>query len=219
MTAPNGTRVLFLDRDVAVPEEALLSGLSFASQRTLRTISHPARRAEFLRSRYLVRQVLGVSDDPVRDADGLIVWPPGTCGSVSHSLGQVSVALSGNEDVVSVGLDIEHSSRVKPALIDKICTAVESAMVTAGKLSLVDVFVAKEALFKCHFPAGRRRFWFQDAEVVSVDGERRLLDLRVLMDTSPLTPAGSITRVQMIDPPLAECAGALAVLRPVQPFR
>lgn len=184
-----------LTRDVPLDESALLTGLSDGSQRELRQITHPARREEFLRARFLVRFVTGLAVDPPRDGDGIIRWPDRTTGSLSHSLGDIVVVTASSQDCMSVGVDMERPSRIKSHLESKICTARDSELVASGILTVAQVFAAKESLFKCHYPLGRRRFWFLDAEVADVSPAPQgvVVSLRVLVDSSPSTPAGSLT--------------------------
>jgi 4'-phosphopantetheinyl transferase EntD len=55
------------------------------------------------------------------------------------------------------------------------------------------IFSAKEALFKCHFPLGRKMFWFHDADVSQIDVKTGQIELTVLIDTSPKTLKGTVT--------------------------
>ena len=219
-----GIRFLFLPaaaghdshnaNDDALDPRHLEDALSLDNRQILKAISNPARRQEFLRTRFLVRLAAGLASDPGRDADGLIQWPKEFCGSVSHSLGDVVVATSPRALCASIGIDIERPSRISEKLTEKICTDSDRQLISNGAVSLAEVFSAKESLFKCHFPLGRRRFWFLDAEIVAVNMEAgtKKLDLRVLIDTSPLTPANTITRVDILHPSFGEFVLSLAFL-------
>jgi|GEM_PF-1016113 len=219
-----GIRFLFLPaaaghdshnaNDDALDPRHLEDALSLGNRQILKAISNPARRQEFLRTRFLVRLAAGLASDPGRDADGLIQWPKEFCGSVSHSLGDVVVATSPRAQCASIGIDIERPTRISEKLTKKICTDSERQLICNGAVSLAEVFSAKEALFKCHFPLGRRRFWFLDAEIVAVNIESgtKKLDLRVLIDTSSVTPANTITRVDILPPVFGEFVLSLALL-------
>lgn len=188
-------------------------GLSHQSQQILKSITHPVRRQEFLCARYLVRFATGLAVDPPRDSEGMIQWPDGLCGSVSHSLGDVLVATAPLTSCQAIGVDIERESRVSKKLAEKLCTAADLRFLVSEEVSLAEVFAAKEALFKCHYPLGRRRFWFLDAEIVSVrvhSGVKNL-EVRALIDTGPLTPANSITGVKIL--PLQANGLVLAIAR------
>lgn len=204
-------RVLWLPRDIMVEESALSVGLSDESQRLLRQITHPARRLEFIRARHLVRLATGLDVDPPRDGDGLILWPSSLVGSVSHSLGDVVVATAPRGSFCSVGVDLERPSRIRPELAAKICTPGDLEILASGGITLAELFAAKEALFKCHFPAGRRRFWFLDAELArsgGVAGSRQVA-LRVLIDTGPSTPAGTVTEGYVMAAPVDDAVVAV----------
>ncbi len=191
---------------------ALEAALSPQNRQILKSITNPARRSEFLRTRFLVRLGAGLTSDPQRDSEGLIQWPVELCGSVSHSLGNVLVATSQRTSYVSIGVDMERPSRISDKLAEKICTDFERNLIATGAVSLAEVFSAKEALFKCHYSLGRRRFWFLDAEIsaVKVHLGTKKLDLRVLIDTSAITPANTLTRVDILAMPIGEFILALA---------
>lgn len=215
----NGINDVIDANEVSDVNDALDSGrledaLSLENRQILKAISNPARRQEFLRTRFLVRLAAGLASDPGRDADGLIQWPRGFCGSVSHSLGDVVVATSTRAMFASIGIDIERPSRISDKLAEKICTDSERQLICNGVVSLAEIFSAKEALFKCHYPLGRRRFWFLDAEIVAVNIESgtKKLDVRVLIDTTPLTPANTVTRVDVLPPVFGEFVLSLALL-------
>ncbi len=151
-----------------------------------------------------MRHGLNLVEDPPRDSDGLIQWPRDAVGSVSHSMGHVALAIAESAThaaipMKSIGLDLESANRMRLELAPKICTASELKMLQAGEVTLVDIFAAKEALFKAHFPLGRKRFWFLDAEVVDPPAGDSLR-LRILTDTGPETPAGHETLVELFVP-------------------
>ncbi len=196
------------------PIHGFENSLSPENRQILKSIANPARRQEFLRTRFLVRVAAGLAFDPPRDPDGLIQWPREFCGSVSHSLGDVIVATGPRSSWASLGIDLERASRISEKLAEKICTSSERQLICSGAVTLAEIFSAKEALFKCHYPLGRRRFWFLDAEIVAVNFESgtKKLDVRVLIDTSSLTPANTVTRVEILPHAIGEFVLALALL-------
>jgi 4'-phosphopantetheinyl transferase EntD len=217
-TIDGGIQITYLPRDLEVCDMQLHSGLSDANRARLTDLQHPLRRDEFLRARYLVRATLGCNVDPEQDGDGIIVWPSGKQGSVSHSSGHVGLAFADAGIYASVGFDLEHIARVKAILREKICTPSELVLIDSGQIRLADVFCAKEALFKSHYPLGRKRFWFLDAEIVRVDNSRVVtpvrqhIEMAVLTDTGPTTPAGTITRVMLLNTHFDGCVAAIATL-------
>ena len=133
------------------------------------------RRREFAAGRACARQALarfGVHDFPLRrDPERLPIWPPGIVGSISHSRGRCAVAVARADSVLGIGLDLEALHRMKPAALDRICTASERAWLEArgGGEGDVDwatlLFSAKECTYKCYYPLTRTRLGFFDVEV------------------------------------------------------
>lgn len=98
-----------------------------------------------------------------------------------------------------VGIDAELARKVRPEFEPKLASAAEGALLDRAahelcvpRLQLLALlFSFKEALFKCHFPLGRRMFYFHDAELTVITD--KTVKARVLLDTGPLTPAGHET--------------------------
>ena len=150
------------------PEEAAAVGRASA-----------VRCREFATGRACARQALarfGVHDFPLRrDAQRLPLWPPGIVGSISHSGGRCAVAVARTDVVLGIGLDLERIDRMKPAVLDRICTAAERAWLEeqgGGEQASEDdidwatlLFSAKECTYKCYFPLARTRLGFRDVEI------------------------------------------------------
>lgn len=198
-----GVSLFLLTKDAAFDADSAVEQLSGENFELYSKFTNLARREEFLRTRWLVRHAAGVTKDPERDPDGCLVWPSNIVGSVSHSQGHVLVGIGRTPSLESIGIDMDAIARVKKNLAEKICRPADLVFVQSGQIELGDVFVAKEALFKCHFPLGRRRFWFHDAEIVRVAAMTdhgcftmcREIVLQVKIDTGPLTSAGFLTTV------------------------
>lgn len=192
--------VHLLPREVEIADGALMAGLSTVNRMRLHELKVPGRRLEFLRARWLVRTILGLASDPPHNPGGFLEWPPGVTGSLSHKNGWVACLLAGTNEWCSVGLDLEVVGPHFCSLQAKIVTEQEwrslvqnGEALAAGK-TLAAIFAFKEALFKCHFPLGRRMFYFHDAEINSIDLTQGTVAARVLESTSPLTLRGSGTR-------------------------
>lgn len=173
-------------------------GSSFKAQR---------RREEFLRSRYLIRRLTGTTESLLQDEHGAPTWPVQWTGSITHKDGFVGVALLPSEQWLSVGIDAEDPNRMRPEFASRLSNEAEVALLqtfaaTHGwtfNAALTVLFGFKEALFKAHFPLGKRHFYFLDAAVESltvthVDNmtTRGKISARVLVDTTPTTPSGTI---------------------------
>lgn len=191
--------VAWLPPEAAVSEAAILALLSPEETAYAASLRHPARRDEYRRSRYLIRALTGFGGALPRRPEGDPSWPPGLKGSLTHKDGFVGVALAPDAAYAGVGIDAEAAARVKPAFEPRLASAAEGVLLDAAAAALgvpraqllALLFSFKEALFKCHFPLGRRMFHFHDAEVTGIsEGKIRA---RVLLTTSPLTKAGHET--------------------------
>jgi 4'-phosphopantetheinyl transferase EntD len=200
-------RVLWLPKDAQVvasePLGAPAGALDATEVAHRDALTHPARRLEFDRSRWLARAALGWRGALPRDDDGVTRWPDGVIASLSHTQGHVAFARGDAGSFAGIGVDAEALTRVKAELAPKIIAAAESAVLErAGVHSpgegLALTFALKEALFKCVFPVGRRRFWFLDAALKSVEveavGDGGRAELELLVDASARTPRGAVVQ-------------------------
>ncbi len=161
-------------------------------------IRHRERQCEFLNSRHLTRQHLPFTDPILGDDRGVIQWPAGYAGSISHKDGIAALGYGSTDRFLAVGIDLENSDRFREELAPKICTDLERELLMkySQQLSiplkklLAITFSFKESIFKCHFPLGRTWFYFHDAELVGLDWEARRISARLKMATSPQTPLG-----------------------------
>lgn len=213
-----GHQVHWLDRSTQLTEDT--TRLHSDEQTKAATIKSPTRRAEFERSRLLLRQLTGWQQPFLPDPSNRPSWPEGLCGSLSHKNGHVAAVISQSQTCSAIGLDCEDAEKDIRHLIDKVCTAREKkiledltrvdAKINLGSLVSL-IFCAKEALFKCHYPLGLKMFWFHDAEADHLDVKNGTLTLRVLIDTSPRTPAGFLTPVSFVQKTASDTAYWLAI--------
>ncbi|MBS7691762.1 4'-phosphopantetheinyl transferase superfamily protein [Pseudomonas lalucatii] len=175
------------------------------------------RQAEYLAGRLCARAALrrltGVARVPAVGEDRAPQWPAGVVGSITHGNGWAAALVAQRSAWRGLGLDIERPLPVARAerLAAEILSADElrrlqplSAEQRAWRISLT--FSLKESLFKALYPLVLRRFYFQDAELLSctADGHARL---RLLSDLAADWPAGSELQGQF-----AECEGQLLSL-------
>lgn len=161
-------------------------------------IKAPTRKAEFLRSRTLIRVLTGWQGTLAKAATGEPQWPHGWTGSLTHKDGWIGLALE-RLDGGSIGIDAEDVGRLKPGFEPKILNAAESSRLDAWShgdaeqrlAQLAAFFSFKEALFKAVFPVGRKMFYFPDAEIVRFDPATGGITARLLVDASSATPAGA----------------------------
>jgi enterobactin synthetase component D len=99
----------------------------------------------------------------------------------------------------SLGIDLESFDKIHTGLYEKICTSKELRLLDGLSPPLNDlvamVFSAKESIYKCIYPIGKTFFYFHDAEIVSYENDK--ICLRLLKDTSPVTPTGTTLLVEV----------------------
>jgi len=205
----SAVRLTLLHRESAIEAHALSSDLHPTDQKYADELKSVARRDEFLRSRWLMRAMAIVRPGiATRSESGAPHVDADFVASITHKAGSVVVAASLASEVMTVGVDLELTSRVRPELAGKICVETELALLK-GNLALA--FAAKEALFKAHYPIGRRMFWFHDATITAIDWASRRLTMRVNIDTSPVSLAGSTFQVAWTELDIDDQAAILAL--------
>jgi 4'-phosphopantetheinyl transferase EntD len=180
-------------------EDADLTAHSHSREKLRATeLRHRQRQSEFLRSRWLIRQHIDFADPILPNSDGVIPWPAGLVGSISHKDGIAGFAFAETTQYLSIGIDLENSTHIKDSIATKICSARELKLlefvVKTTDLSLdtalAIAFSFKEAIFKCHFPLGKKWFYFHDAEITEIDGANNAIHARLNITTSDYTPLG-----------------------------
>lgn len=160
------------------------------------------RQAEHLAGRVCAREALyrvtGVASVPAVGEDRAPQWPAQVCGSITHGQGWAAAIVAPARDWRGLGLDVERllSSERAERLVGEILTADELVRIAelspeqrAWRISLT--FSLKESLFKALYPLVLTRFYFQDAELLSLDVQQGTATLRLLQTLSPDWPAGS----------------------------
>jgi 4'-phosphopantetheinyl transferase EntD len=199
--------IAWLDAGAAVDEAAIDALLLPDEAAYAASVRARSRREEYRRARFLVRALTGYTGPLPRTPEGAPSWPPGLVGSITHKDGAVGVTLAAAAALAAIGIDAEDAARVRPELEPKICSEAESRLLdrvqaAAGRdraYWLGVVFSFKEALFKCHFPLGGVMFWFHDAELDALDPATGRVRARVLVPTSPRSPAGTPVSGAWID--------------------
>lgn len=193
-------RVHWLPKQEQIAPELIRAALHPSEWSEADSIHAPTRKDEYLRARYLLRKLTGFTDELPRRPAGDRSWPPGIVGSITHKDGHVGLCLADQVEYASVGIDAEDVARVRPELAAKICSDTEQAMLVdlawqhgqPAQFFLALIFSFKEALFKSHYPLGGTMFYFHDAEITHLDPKTRTITARVLVPTSPRSPAGSL---------------------------
>jgi 4'-phosphopantetheinyl transferase EntD len=113
------------------------------------------RRREFAAGRLLARRLLksfGHTGPLSRQPDGLPEWPPGVVGSITHCVSLAAVAIGRAADCSGIGIDIEVNRPMPGGVRKLILTDEERRWSEASPVAALQVFCAKEALYKAIFP-------------------------------------------------------------------
>lgn len=130
----------------------------------------PARQEEFATGRWCARKLLkkmGRENHTLLKGDeGDVSWPPGVCGSVSHTRGAWCALAALTRDYRSLGIDIEAMDRkISPGAQSFILNPDEevwlSALPERRDFFVKLLFCAKESIFKLLFPLVRKKFYFR----------------------------------------------------------
>ena len=158
------------------------------------------RRSEYLRSRWLLRQLTKYHDILGKTPAGAPIWPPGLVGSLTHKSGFIGLVLAPTHEWLSIGIDAEDPAKMRLDFVPRLCNKAEATLLQglAGgdvehhRLLLTVLFSFKESLFKALFPLGETMFYFHDAQVIKIDQQTEQISIRLLRQVSPLTPAGFV---------------------------
>jgi len=160
------------------------------------------RQAEHLAGRVCAREALrrvtGIASVPAVGADRAPQWPAQVSGSITHGQQWAAAIVAPRQHWQGLGLDVEQQLSCERAerLAGEILTAAEmqrleglAAQERAWRISLT--FSLKESLFKALYPLVLTRFYFHEAELLSIDAPQRTATLRLLQSLGPDWPAGS----------------------------
>ncbi|MBK3867715.1 4'-phosphopantetheinyl transferase superfamily protein [Pseudomonas stutzeri] len=152
------------------------------------------RQTEFLAGRLCACEALhrltGMRFVPTVGEDRAPQWPVGVVGSITHGAGWAGVVVARQTNWRGLGLDIERmlaagrADRLASEILTSRELAIHAPQGDSERAELVTrTFSLKESLFKALYPLVKRRFYFQDAEVLETtpEGHARL---RLLVDLS-----------------------------------
>lgn len=127
-----------------------------------------SRLNEFRAGRRCARKALGVFMVTAEDTllpklgNGLVSWPDGYLGSISHSKGLCAAVVAQTEDVRCVGLDIERTDRLSEAATERVVHEDERSYIKTDSRMSSLLFSAKEAVFKAQYPCWHVPLNFHD---------------------------------------------------------
>lgn len=135
----------------------------------------PSRVDEFRTGRAAAHEALaglGMDGAPLlRGAHREPLWPAGIVGSISHVPGHAIAAVAHRDRCGGLGLDLEHLDRTIPRLGDAIAFEEETEWLRGLQhadrpRAALELFSAKETIYKAFFPRVGRFFGFAAARVV-----------------------------------------------------
>lgn len=160
-------------------------------------ISHPERRGEFLKGRWLLHTLNPKLGPILKNEHGMPLWPDGIKGSIAHKHGHVVVVTSLEKTFPDLGIDIELPRKVSPSIQSHVCHDKDLSFFTCSQVPANEmlslIFSAKESLFKYCYPRAQTWFGFQDARLVTCDWSEKSFSLQ-LLKALPAFPSGSMFR-------------------------
>jgi enterobactin synthetase component D len=143
-------------------------------ERLLPATTSPLRAAEFRlgrRAAHLALKEIGSELQPIlRGSHREPIWPPGVAGSITHAGNHAVAAAALLSDVGGIGIDLEDRGRFFPALETEIAGKEELAALRrmegrAREDATIELFSAKESIFKAHYHRIGHFFGFDAARI------------------------------------------------------
>jgi 4'-phosphopantetheinyl transferase EntD len=143
-------------------------------ERLLPATVSPLRATEFRlgrRAAHLALEEIGCEPQPIlRGPQREPIWPRGVAGSITHAGSHALAAAAFLSDAGGVGIDLEDRGRFFPALATEIAGEDELAALgrmegRARKDATIELFSAKESIYKAHFPRIGHYFGFDAARI------------------------------------------------------
>ncbi len=158
-----------------------------------------ARAREFGAGRDAARaamELLGYAPRPVlQGEDRAPVWPAGLTGSITHTDRSCLAVVTDAPEILALGVDLELTTPLNPALWPEICTADEMTWLSSlgpsqrGHFAKL-IFSAKESVYKAQFQISRTLIDFH-AISLSIDLQNRAFAAK-LQQTLPGFAKGDI---------------------------
>jgi 4'-phosphopantetheinyl transferase EntD len=133
------------------------------------------RRRDFALGRFCAHAALAQLGQPQEligsDARGAPIWPPGICGSITHTSGYAAALVAVHDRFAGIGVDAEPVGGVTENLWPRLFNENERAALTRRKdraIAATLLFSAKEACFKAGSASGL--FSFPDIHVELSEG-------------------------------------------------
>lgn len=194
----------------------VVAGLSEAQGRLFKEESEHSskwtqmRQKEFRGGRCVAREAMRLAvglNSPIGvGQEGEPIWPKDVCGSISHTSSHAAAIVSDATEFLSVGIDINDKRELGDALLRKVATPKEIAVVKEYGLPSANVdvgnfiFSLKEAFYKCQFRLTQiADLTFQEVSVEpSVDSGLRLISPRAFEHLPSQTLQLQLVRASLI---------------------
>ena len=200
-----------------------LKGRSFseAEEQLADSISNSKRREQFLMGRaaaHLALKSLTRSDTERysigRGGAGEPLWPEGIVGSISHTDGAGVAVVGPKTEFEGLGIDIERTTRtISEGALKKIALPAERVWITDDpkqqKLRALQLFCAKESIYKAYYPVTKKQMTFKDA-FVRWEEEHQAFVGTLLSDLTEVHQAGDLLVVHCtINAPYLMCCAII----------
>ena len=200
-----------------------LAGRAFSEeeQRIADSISSSKRKDQFLLGRaaahFALKTLLkkaGETFSIPRGKNGEPLWPEGVVGSISHTDGAGVAVVGPATEFEGLGIDIERTTRViSEGALKKIALPAERVWITEDpklqKLRSLQVFCAKESIYKAYFPLTRKEMTFKDA-FVRWEEEHQAFVGTLLSDLNEVHQAGDLLVVHCtVNAPYLMCCAII----------
>lgn len=184
--------------DIANYKDELYTFYSIALPKNIES-AVKKRRAEYLAGRLCCKYVLeemNVRGEVLsKYPDRQPYWPPGVCGSISHT-GHTAIATVIREEFGWIGIDIESlDADLLQESRDIFSTAQERDLLKKSthlseSLALLVTFSSKESIFKALYPQVQSFFGFEYANVVDLKAD--VIKLKLAYSLSPQHQKGTV---------------------------
>ncbi len=148
------------------------------------SLKFPAKKREFLRTRYLFHHLTESPSPFLRQHPAPPVWPINLTGSLTHKRGSIGMAVLPKSRNIALGIDAETWGGVQAKLAHKILSKKEIAYFASLSYPYEDLlgiaFSFKESIYKALNPVTGYFYSFQDAHIHSIDFESKLIKASIL---------------------------------------
>ena len=148
-----------------------------------------SRKAEYIAGRFCAIKALNSKglkvNNILSNEDRTPIWPNGIRGSITHCKNFVSVAISLDESVKSIGLDCEFivSKSLTKEMIDNVLFEEEKELIFGDLQEFITLtYSIKESFFKAVYPLTKEFFYFEHAEILEINPVDKTFKIKALRE-------------------------------------